>query len=95
MTRLDGEKDLLLLQGLLDAFDKLGVRVDFAKLSVGDVQGKGGLAKIKDRKILVVDRDLHTRDMAELLADELAQLDTEDLFLTPHVREAVEARRKK
>ena len=95
MMNPDGEKDLLLLQGLIDAFEKLEVGVNFARLSVGDVAGKGGLAKVGGKKILVIDRDLSTGEMCELLASELARMDVEGLFLAPIVRDAVDKYRGK
>lgn len=93
MMNPDGERELLLLQGLIEAFERLGVTVDFAKLSVGDVQGKGGLAKIGKKKIMIVDRDLPPRDKNEVLASELAKMDTEGIFLSPLVRDEIEKRR--
>lgn len=90
LNPLDKEKELRLLAGLIEAFDKIGITVQFAKLTFEDVRGKGGMARVHDRKILILDKDLSTREMTELLASELANMNIENLFLPPMVREAVE-----
>lgn len=90
MKTPDPEQDLLLLQGLIQSFERIGITVEFANLSVGDVQGKGGMGRVKDRRVIILDRNLPTREMNEILAAELARMDVENLFLSPIVREAVE-----
>jgi len=86
----DPERDITLLQGLIEAFERLGITVEFANLSVGEIQGKGGMGRVRDRKLVILDRNLPTREMNEILAAELAEMDIENLFLPPIVREAVE-----
>ena len=90
MNTPDPERDLTLLRGLIEAFERLGVTVEFANLSVGEVQGRGGMGRVKERKLIILDRNLPTREMNEILAAALANMDVENLLLHPIVREAVD-----
>ena len=89
MSLPDPERDLLLLRGLIEVFERLGISVEFANLSFDDVRGKGGLCRFRDRRLIILDRQLSTREMNELLAALLAKMDVESLFLPPLVREAI------
>ncbi len=91
----DSEQDLLLLKSLIEVFERLGVHVEFANLSFEDIRGKGGLCRIHDRRRIVLDVNLATREMSELLAAELAGMKIEEVYLPPLVREAVDRYHKK
>ena len=90
MKNPDTGREALLLGELIETFERLGISVEFANLSFDDIQGKGGLCRVRDREKIILDRRLTVEDMNELLASELAKMDVEDIYLSPVVREAVE-----
>jgi hypothetical protein len=86
----DTEQNLLLLQEFFEVFDKLDIPIQFADLSIGDVKGKGGLCRVNDKWIVILDKELSTIEVNEILAKALQSLDTEKIYLPPLVREALE-----
>lgn len=85
----DAEQNLLLMQEFFEVFDKLNIPVQFADLSVGDVKGRGGLCRVNDKWIVILDKGLSTMEINEIMASALKELDTEGIYLPPLVREAL------
>ena len=81
-----------LLEELERAAEKLDVRVSYETLSA-DV-GPGGLCKVKGQWRAIVDRRAPASEKVALLAQALSQFDLEALFLSPEVREIIDAKRK-
>ena len=90
MSLSDPERNALILRGLVEAFERLGITVELANLSFEDVKGRGGLCRVHDRRLIIIDKKLSTQEIIELLAAELARMDLEGLYLPPIVRDAVE-----
>lgn len=86
----DGEQNLLLMRELLEVFGRLEIPVQFADLSVCDVKGKGGLCRVNDKWLMILDRELSTMEINEILIDTLKNLDIEQFYFPPLVREALE-----
>jgi hypothetical protein len=86
----DTEQNLLLLQEFFEVFDRLDIPIQFADLSVGDVKGKGGLCRVNDKWMVILDKELSTIEINEILTKALHNLDTEKIYLPPLVREALE-----
>ena len=80
-----------ILEELERAADKLGVRVSYETLAA-DV-GPGGLCKVKGEWRAIIDRRAPASEKVALLAQALSQFDLDGVYLSPEVREIIEAKR--
>ena len=81
-----------MLAELEGAADKLGVRVCYETLAA-DV-GPGGLCKVKGEWRAIIDRRAPSSEKVALLAQALSQFDLDAVFLSPEVRDIIDAKRK-
>jgi hypothetical protein len=83
------------MQPILDeleaAAEKLSVKVSYEVLT--DSVAGGGLCKVKGQQRCIIDKRGTPSEKAITLARALAQLDTEQIFLTPQARELVDRHR--
>lgn len=77
------------IQELIDAFSRLGIEVQFGDLSQDDINAKGGLARVREKKVIIIHSGLSERERAELLINELKSMDLNDIFLSPRLRQAL------
>ena len=75
------------------AAQQLGVKVQYEVLAAAGPGGGGGLCKVKGEWRVIIDKKTAPSDRASILADALATLDTESIFLPPKVRELLAQRR--
>jgi hypothetical protein len=71
---------------------QVGVRVRYETMT-GDTAGAGGLCKLRGEWTVIIDRRTPPADRAAMLIEALAGFDTDQVFLPPKVREALNARR--
>jgi hypothetical protein len=76
-----------ILDELEAAAEKLSVKVSYEVL---ESVGGGGLCKVKGQRRCIIDKRGTTSEKAITLARALAQLDTEQIFLSPQARELVD-----
>ena len=50
---------------------------------------KGGLCRVKDDKLIIIDTTLNLSEKIDVLADALSQFDLEDIYMPPVVRKTV------
>jgi hypothetical protein len=81
-------------EALEKAASQVGVRVRYETMT-GETAGGGGLCKIKGQWSVLMDRRTPAADRTALLLEALAGFDTDDLFLPPQIREAIQAKREK
>ena len=67
---------------------QLGVRVRYEAMT-GESAGAGGLCKIRGEWTIIIDRKATASDRAGTLVEALAGFDTDAIYLTPEVREAL------
>jgi hypothetical protein len=79
-------------EALETAATQLGVRVRYEPLTTG-VLASGGLCKVKGQWCVIIDKKSSASERASILAEALANFDTDTVFLPPKVREAVQLRR--
>jgi hypothetical protein len=79
-------------EALENAATHLGVRVRYETMT-GETAGSGGLCKVKGQWCVIIDRKTPPAERAALLVEALAGFDTENVFLPPEVREAIQAKR--
>lgn len=80
--------DQELLEALEDVARRLGVRVRRESF-----RGEGGLCTVHGETMIILNKSRTPAEQADLLAVSLGQLDLEELYLAPQVREAIECRR--
>ena len=82
-----------LIEILENAAQQLGVRVQYEALAAAGPTGGGGLCKVKGEWRVIIDKKTAPSERAAILADALATMDTEGIFLPPKVREMLAQRR--
>jgi hypothetical protein len=71
---------------------QVGVRVRYETMT-GDTAGAAGLCKLKGEWTVIMDRRTPPADRAAMLIEALAGFDTDQVFLPPKIREALQAKR--
>ncbi|HET6147632.1 MAG TPA: hypothetical protein VFH68_08870 [Polyangia bacterium] len=71
---------------------QVGVRVRY-EVMTGDTAGAGGLCKLKGEWVVMMDRRTPAADRAVMLLEALSGFDTDQIFLPPKIREALQAKR--
>jgi len=71
---------------------QVGVKVRYEAMT-GDTAGAGGLCKLKGEWVVIMDRRTPAADRAAMLLEALSGFDTDQVFLPPKVREALQAKR--
>jgi hypothetical protein len=74
------------LSNLENIVTQLGIHLRYEK---GDFQG--GVCRIGDQRILIINRSLQSRQKIALIARELSQVDLSGVFMVPAVRKLIEA----
>jgi hypothetical protein len=82
-----------LTEALEAAAKQLAIDVRYEALAPGSVSGSGGLCKVKGAWWVIIDKKATASERATVLIEALAQFDTDNVFLPPKAREAVQARR--
>lgn len=82
--------DALALRGLEEAARRLGVTVRYERLDNEDVSVSSGFCKLKDEKIVIIDKRLDSRGKWMALAKALKQTDVNSVFLPPLARELLD-----
>jgi hypothetical protein len=75
------------------AAGQLGVKVQYDTMVESGPTGGGGLCKVKGEWRIIIDKKTAPSERASILADALATMDTEGIFLPPKVRELLAQRR--
>ncbi|MBN2574024.1 MAG: hypothetical protein JXP73_05610 [Deltaproteobacteria bacterium] len=75
------------------AAGQLGVKVQYESLAASGPTGGGGLCKVKGQWRVIIDKKTAPSERVSILADALATMDTESLFLPPKVRDLLARRR--
>jgi len=75
------------------AAQQLGVKVRYENLAAAGPTGGGGLCKVKGEWCVIIDKKTAPSERASILADALATMDTDSIFLPPQARELLAQRR--
>ena len=74
---------------LEDLLRRLGVTIKSERLATTAPWVKGGLYKVKGQTCCLVDSSATVAETNEVLLDAVAQLDLEDVYIKPAVRELI------
>lgn len=81
----DRMEDDILLQQLESLIHDLSIKLRYEK---GDFQG--GLCKVNGEKIFIVNKKLPTERKIKIFAEDLSQLDLDNIFMVPAVRKIID-----
>jgi hypothetical protein len=82
-----------LTEALETAAAQLGVKVRYDALGAGAILSSGGLCKVKGDWWVIIDKKATASERAAVLAEALANFDTDTVFLPPKARDAVQLHR--
>ncbi|GAG18134.1 unnamed protein product, partial [marine sediment metagenome] len=73
---------------LLQELENLATRLDIA-VRYEDGDFNGGLCRIKDEQVIFVNKKLSPEKKVTLLAQELAKLDLNNMYILPNLRDRI------
>jgi hypothetical protein len=73
------------LSNLENIVSQLGIQLRYEK---GDFQG--GVCRLKDERILIINKSLQIQKKIEVIANELSQIDLSGVYIIPVLRELLE-----
>jgi hypothetical protein len=82
-----------LSEALENAASQLGIKVRYETLAAAGPTGGGGLCRVKDEWVIIIDKKTAAAERASILGEALATMDTDHLYLPPKVRELLQHRR--
>lgn len=78
---MDKEK---ILENLEEVAKKLSIEVRYE-----DLETKGGMCRLKDRQIIMVNKSLPLKEKIKTLAQNLRRLDLNKVYILPALREVI------
>jgi hypothetical protein len=75
-----------LLAALEEVAEKIGVRIRYENLTGGPIRATHGSCRIRDEKVILIDRRLGVLEKLHALSRELRSFDLGDVFISPAVR---------
>ena len=89
---MSDQKSLRLLDELSDAAKRVGLEVRREKIlrEVG-YRARGGACRVRDRNLIILDREMPPAEQVELLAEALHGYDLDALYLSPAARRLLDA----
>ncbi|MCK4967244.1 hypothetical protein KAS50_09435 [bacterium] len=82
--------DEVILQELENIFGKLGITIRYERGNF-----VGGLCRLKEDKIVILNRKLPVKKKILLLSQELSRFDIEEFFILPAVKEIILEQKEK
>ena len=76
--------DEVILQEIENVFSKLGITIRYER---GDFIG--GLCRLKEDKIVILNRKLPVKKKIQLLAKELSRFNIDEIFILPAIKEII------
>jgi len=82
---------LKLVDELCEAAERVGLVVRREKIlrEIG-YRARGGACRLREKNLLIIDRDMAPAEQLEVLADALRSRDLESLYLSPAARQVVQ-----
>ena len=82
---------LKLVEELCEAAERFGLVVRREKIlrEIG-YRARGGACRLREKNLVIIDRDMAPAEQLEVLADALRSRDLESLYLSPAARQVVQ-----
>lgn len=81
--------ETMILQNLEAIAEKMSIQVNYENLRKEHIFSKGGLCRLKEDKVVIIDTTLNLSEKIDVLSDALSQFDLEDIYMPPAVRKIV------
>lgn len=79
-----------LYQELIDLAERLQITVSEQNLKTSGFKVKSGFCKVRGQNLFVMDKHKSIADKIQILAQQLADIPHEDLYIVPAVRDLLE-----
>jgi len=91
MSEQKESRMLKLLDELCEAAERVGLVVRREKIlrEIG-YRARGGACRLREKELVIIDRDTAPAEQLEVLADALRSRDLESLYLSPAARQVVQ-----
>ena len=87
----DKMKSEQLYQELIHLAERLQITVSEQNLKTSGFKVKSGLCRVRGQNMVVIDKHKSVSEKIHILAEQLAKIPHEDLYIIPAVRELLEA----
>jgi len=77
-------------QELKDLAEKLDIQVSEQNLRTAGITVRSGMCKVKGKNMFIMDKHKSIRKKITILADHLAEIPHENVFVVPAIRELLE-----
>jgi len=84
--------ETMILQNLEAIAEKLSVKVQYENIRKRYIFSKGGLYRLREDKVVIIDNTLNLSEKIDILADALSEFDLEGIFMPPAVRKILASR---
>ena len=78
--------ETMILQNLEAIAEKLSIKVQYENLRKRHIFSKGGLYRLREDKVVIIESTLNLSEKINILADALSQFNLEDIYMPPAVR---------
>ena len=82
-----------MLSLLEETAQRLGIAIRYERFDGADVSVRDGLCLVKGEKVLFMDKRHTPREKIQVLAQTISDLDSENTYMPPVVRELIDAMR--
>lgn len=81
-------------QELKDLAEKLDIQVSEQNLRTAGIAVRSGMCKVKGKNMFIMDKHKSIRKKIKILADDLAEIPHENVFVVPAIRELLEKKNR-
>ncbi|CAB1068473.1 hypothetical protein D1AOALGA4SA_369 [Olavius algarvensis Delta 1 endosymbiont] len=81
-------------QELKDLAEKLDIQVSEQNLRTAGIAVRSGMCKVKGKNMFIMDKHKSIRKKIKILADHLAEIPHENVFVVPAIRELLEKKNR-
>jgi len=82
-----------LLQHLEGIAEKLNLRVNYQNLRKLSIYSRGGLYRLKDEQVVLIETSLTLSEKIDTLADALSRFNIEDISMPPLLRKIIDGKK--
>ncbi len=83
-----------LYQSLKELAEKLDITVSEQNFRTAGIKVESGLCKLKGRHLFIMDKHIPVQRKADILADCLSKMPSENIYVVPAVRELLDLEKK-
>lgn len=84
-----------ILQNLEKIADSLNIKIQYDEFKKDDYRTKSSLCRVKNDKVIFVDKSLKLRDKIEIISNELSKLNLDNIYIPPKIRELIDDNKRR